>query len=115
MPYIDPVRRQMLNHPVEALAWHIETAGELNYAIFRLALERLRDRGGNYAALNEVDGVLGLCQAEFRRRVVFPYEDRKIAAHGDVLPAPTPAATAQVASPQASRLQPAVRKMRHSW
>lgn len=49
-----------------------------------LILMYARRQGLSYATLAEVDGVLGLTQEEFRRRIVAPYEDKKRASNGDL-------------------------------
>lgn len=67
------------------------TAGELNYAITMLVVEyvaaRIRARGlpeANYNLHNEIMGVFASAQAEYYRRCVAPYEDRKRVENGDV-------------------------------
>ena len=66
-----------------------ENAGELNYALTSLVdayLVRAAGADGRlrYAHLNEAIGVLECAKLELYRRVVTPYEDRKIAESGDV-------------------------------
>lgn len=67
-----------------------ESAGELNYVITGYCLryldERARQMGEpcGYQELNEVIGVLEAAKLEFYRRLVSPYEDRKIQENGDV-------------------------------
>lgn len=77
MPYIEQAARASAEK-------FPETVGELNYAITHLINDYLLAVGIRYETLNAVDGVLGLAQAEFRRRVVFPYEDEKMEQNGDV-------------------------------
>jgi hypothetical protein len=80
MPYIAPEKRGYRTQLTP------KTAGELNYAITCLILEYLDRAGERYETLNAIDGVLGLVQHEFRRRVIDPYEDKKIAENGDIYP-----------------------------
>jgi hypothetical protein len=61
-----------------------ESSGELNYAFTMLALQYLGGHGLSYDTLNTISGAFTEALAEFRRRVVVPYEDSKIAANGDV-------------------------------
>jgi hypothetical protein len=83
MPYINQEdRKKFASH---ALGQKVTTMGELNYVLtsviegFRSTLPKV-----GYTELNAIDGVLGQVQAEFRRRVIAPYEDRKIIENGDV-------------------------------
>jgi len=83
MPYITPKAREVLEEPINHLAVHIATNGELNYCITRLVLSFLHGRV-NYLNLAGVVGTLHLISTELERRVINPYEDRKIAENGDV-------------------------------
>jgi hypothetical protein len=60
------------------------SAGELNYAITCLVRGYLRQNGLRYQQINDVVGALEGAKLEFYRRVVVPYEDRKMLANGDV-------------------------------
>jgi hypothetical protein len=61
-----------------------DTAGELNYLFCRLAISYFEDHGRSYQAINDISGAFTEALAEFRRRVVAPYEDTKIAQNGDL-------------------------------
>lgn len=68
-----------------------DSAGELNYAITMLVVEyvaaHIYARGlpeANYNLHNEIMGVFASAQAEYYRRCVAPYEDRKRVENGDV-------------------------------
>ena len=63
-----------------------KTPGELNYAITRLLVRYLAQKGLDYQAINDVNGALEGAKMEFNRRVTAPYEDRKIKDNGDVYP-----------------------------
>lgn len=82
MPYIKAVSRTYLDERIEQLQPVNE--GELNYVITRLIMQFMKRHGINYATMNIIAGVLQKVMAEFDRRVVGPYEDRKIALNGDV-------------------------------
>lgn len=84
MPYIKQQRRSLLDHSIYKIAREIRHPGELNYAISKLLKMRLKSMGVNYANLNELMGVLSCVQSEFYRRIVVPYEDKKIEEHGDI-------------------------------
>jgi len=93
MPYISQKRREALDdlfgNPMSDE--HVETSGELNYLFTKLSLEYVNwkkyvgDRDDySYNDLNDVVGALEGAKAEFQRRIVTPYEDRKIHENGDV-------------------------------
>jgi broad-specificity NMP kinase len=73
MPYIKQDRRK--SSP--------ETAGELNYHITRMIMKYLGESPG-YTEYNSVVGVLECAKIELYRRMVAPYEDKKIVENGDV-------------------------------
>lgn len=77
MPYIKKEQRFTVN---------IVTGepGHLNYAITKLCDNYLRFVGKNYRTINDVVGALECAKQEFYRRVVVPYEQKKIEANGDV-------------------------------
>lgn len=79
MPYIDETTRAHNNEGGAPM-----DAGELNYAITRQVVEYFRNNGGRYQQINDVLGALEGAKLEFYRRVVVPYEDRKIRENGDV-------------------------------
>lgn len=60
----------------------LEHDGAVNYIITKL-LKELYPRG-SYYFLNRALGVLTAVQLEYYRRVVAPYEDKKIKENGDV-------------------------------
>lgn len=74
MPYIKPEDRYGVVPT---------TPGELNYHITKLCHEYLAP-GFNYAALNEVIGVLECAKLELYRMLAAPYEDRKRAENGPI-------------------------------
>lgn len=88
MPYIHPEERERLREPLRELLHLIETPGELNYTICVLCSEARLDEPYdklNYERLNAVVGVLECAKQEFYRRIVGPYEERKIIENGDML------------------------------
>lgn len=60
-----------------------KTSGELNFHITTLILNYLGDNY-NYQKINDVIGALESCKLEFYRRLVVPYEEKKIKENGDV-------------------------------
>jgi hypothetical protein len=85
MPYIDTPARVSVETRLKANGTNHTpvNAGELNYIIFKLASNMVKDKK-NYARCNEVIGALECSKAEFYRRIVAPYEDIKIEENGDV-------------------------------
>jgi len=94
MPYIPQERRPAYNKSIKDIAEALndlrdndQISGELNYVIFCLAkLLCDPEQGGvrNYARMAVVSSAFSEAQAEFRRRVMSPYEDEKIDSAGDV-------------------------------
>lgn len=80
MPYI---KQEDRGRATPMLA-DVRTAGELNYAISVLLCEYVDRHGLCYETLNAAVGAVDGAKAEFQRRVVAPYEDRKISENGDV-------------------------------
>lgn len=83
MPYIkqedrEKFTRMLLETP------SIVGSGELNYLFTKIYQIYIMQKGLNYQTLNDIKGVFGCCSDEFTRRVVNPYEDKKIAENGDV-------------------------------
>lgn len=85
MPYISPAVREVIDPHIQPLSENIRTAGDLNYAVTRLALQFLEGRGLGYGNISEVIGTLHLVASEMERRLISEFEDRKIEENGDVL------------------------------
>lgn len=81
MPYINLAARRVLENfspaPIDA--------GELNFVLTQAVLEYLGD-APRYEAFNVAIGALEACKLELYRRMVAPYEDKKITENGDVYP-----------------------------
>lgn len=87
MPYIDREARKAYDADIAGLLESIGAhtpAGDMNYLITRLLSAWLEMRGVSYASLADVVKVLETAKLEFYRRVVAPYENRKIEENGDV-------------------------------
>lgn len=94
MPYIKKERRDEFHYDFRApydFDGHAEetpetpkNAGELNYLITLLCKGYLFEHGLSYANINSVMGALECAKLEFYRRIVVPYEDKKIKENGDV-------------------------------
>jgi len=63
---------------------HEKTAGELNYSITKLLIRYVKNHGLSYQTINDIVGACEGAKAEFQRRVVANYEDKKISENGDV-------------------------------
>lgn len=84
MPYIDKIRRQVLDLEVGALCQQLRSYGELNYALTVILLCCYNTGVRGYERLNALVGVLECVKQEFYRRVVAPYEEEKRKQKGDV-------------------------------
>lgn len=78
MPYIKDSRRHAIDYDVLP-----DVAGELNYKLTQLMKSYFACHN-NYQGINDIIGALEACKLEFYRRVVVPYEDKKIQENGDV-------------------------------
>lgn len=87
MPYIDRKSRQALDKEIESLLAKLKSRppdkrdGHLNYCLCRLLQSLYPPSYFNY---NRMMGVLSCVREELYRRLVAPYEDKKIKENGDV-------------------------------
>lgn len=87
MPYIPPDQRPDIDKILEPLIVHLKNLppedqdGALNYSVTKVLKNLYEPRYFNY---NRAMGVLSSIQAEWYRRDVGPYEDKKIQENGDV-------------------------------
>ncbi len=87
MPYIQKDDRPPIDELLQPLVEHLRSLpleqqdGALNYVVTRILKELYEPRYFNY---NRAMGVLSSIQAEWYRRDVSPYEDKKIVENGDV-------------------------------
>lgn len=93
MPYIKKDSRKEYDPLIDELAILLDNlpndtlSGHLNYIFFRLAgtlCTPNEPESCSYARMATVSSALGEARAEFRRRVLVPYEDQKIKENGDV-------------------------------
>ena len=80
MPYIKKERRGFSM----CSGGDAKNPGELNYFLTTQILSYLFRHGKSYASYNAVIGVLECIKLELYRRMVAPYEDKKIKENGDV-------------------------------
>jgi hypothetical protein len=90
MPYIQKVDRKRIETKVKLASKLVnigklcKNCGELNYAITKIIRGYLQENGGRYQQINDILGALEGAKLEFYRRIVSPYEDKKIIENGDV-------------------------------
>lgn len=80
MPYITQNARINLQN----IEIKPHTSGELNYMLTNSCLDFLDSKDKNYESFNSVIGALEACKLEFYRRMITPYENKKIEENGDV-------------------------------
>lgn len=80
MPYIKQSDRVEISSGTRLA----NTPGELNFRLTSIATSYLTARGQSYSTFNEVIGALECAKLEMYRRMVAPYEDRKMIENGDV-------------------------------
>jgi len=87
MPYIDQKSRKNIESELNALIQKLKSIptknidGNLNYCICQMLKELYTPSYYNY---NRMMGVITCVQQEVYRRLVAPYEDKKIKENGDV-------------------------------
>lgn len=99
MPYIDKETREnevensfsCIEDKISFLIEHIKTfdiderEGVCNYCISRIVAGSMKSKTGwRYKFLNRAIGIFECAKQEFIRRVVNPYEDKKIEESGDL-------------------------------
>lgn len=82
MPYIKREDREEIDDRLRVPT--LRTPGELNYVLTMVCRDYWLETAQNYQALNDIIGALEGAKLELYRRLVAPYEDRKIAENGDV-------------------------------
>jgi hypothetical protein len=83
MPYISQAGRRVFEAGLKLLA-RPNSPGELNFLFSALVGLYIESRGLSYQTINDILGAFDGASKEFYRRVAVPYEDKKIAANGDV-------------------------------
>lgn len=78
MPYIPQHERTQIDLGASPCS-----AGELHY-IFTQIIREYLGQDPRYDSFNEVIGVLECCKLELYRRMIAPYENKKIKQNGDV-------------------------------
>lgn len=96
MPYIKPESRRIVTSdyysekeggPTSELHMSIAdtcTKGDLNYCISRLLYSYVGIKKPNYQNISDAISAATDAAEEFRRRVMNPYEDKKIKENGDI-------------------------------
>jgi len=81
MPYIkNKEHRKECDEIVELMDDYLSLDGDLNYVLFKFA----KGMPSEYKLYRNLIGELNECVAEIRRRLLAPYEDKKIKENGDV-------------------------------
>ena len=86
MPYVTEEERAQLAPVLEAFESAFSTEnyeGRLNYLVSSMVASVWR-RTGRYQDVARLTGVLENVKQEFYRRAASPYEDVKLAEHGDI-------------------------------
>ena len=85
MPYIEQYKRASLTVLADGAAGRITTPGEANYFISRFLRTLLQRNRPSYNSFNSAIGILECCKLELYRRIVAPYEDKKMEENGDIV------------------------------
>jgi len=82
MPYITQNLRPPMNTVVDQMVRAgVQVDGDLNYILFKYCKNHVKPSYNNY---KNFIGELNEAAEEIRRRILAPYEDKKIIENGDV-------------------------------
>ncbi|MDD5016321.1 MAG: hypothetical protein PHW73_14725 [Atribacterota bacterium] len=88
MPYIKKDQRNIYSSSIEnitsILSQNKWKKGDFNYCISMIINAWVKDTGLSYDTLSNITGVLNDIKTEFERKVVAPYENKKIEENGEV-------------------------------
>ncbi|MFW5730539.1 MAG: DUF6899 family protein [Desulfonatronovibrionaceae bacterium] len=84
MPYIAREKRRKFDQELERLALKVENQGELNYCIYKLSRLIIERMGESYQNLSMCSSAMEHAKLEWYRRVLAPYEDKKIKENQDI-------------------------------
>lgn len=86
MPYIKQPHRPLFEESIQKIGNYLDTPGDMNYVITKLAIEYMHRHGRSYTTFNAIEGAIQCASKEFYRRVIVPYETQKMVENGDVYP-----------------------------
>ena len=82
MPYIKQNERSSMDQIVDMMDdWGVQANGDLNYILYAYCKRHVKPSYNNY---KNFCGELRQCATEIERRILAPYEDKKIIENGDV-------------------------------
>lgn len=82
MPYIKQENRKIMDKIVDLmLRLKVQANGDLNYILYKLCKKSVKPSYNNY---KNFCGELRQCATEIERRILGPYEDKKIKENGDI-------------------------------
>ena len=82
MPYIKPNERSSMDQIVNMMDdWGVQVDGDLNYILYAFCKRYVKPSYNNY---KNFCGELRQCATEIERRILGPYEDKKIIENGDI-------------------------------
>lgn len=82
MPYIKEIERPEMDEIINLMVeTGVEAKGDLNYILFKFAKYHIKPSYNNY---KNFLGELNEACAEIRRKILVPYEEKKIIENGDI-------------------------------
>ena len=90
MPYITKSKREELDKQLQGLLLNLDqlNVGELNYVISNILNHYIRQKFDsnqfNYELCNSLIGVLECAKLELYRKIITPYEEKKIKENGNL-------------------------------
>ena len=84
MPYITDNEKKKFIKLINNLVIYINSKGDLNYVICEIVGQYIAQTGVSYTKMSEKIDAVHDAEAELRRRLLDPYEDKKILENGNV-------------------------------
>lgn len=84
MPYIPDKEKREMDDVIDDSKMWISSKGDLNYFICELVGRLILDDKISYTKMSEWIDAVHDAECELRRRILDPYEDKKIKENGDV-------------------------------
>lgn len=83
MPYIKENDRDFFNPSLDEIVDSIQNPGDVCYCVYYM-LKKVFEKDKKFKTISSLIGEIECAKMEFYRRIVVPYEDKKIIENGDI-------------------------------
>jgi hypothetical protein len=84
MPYIKQMSREYFEDHLINIVRGVQNTGDLTYCIYKLMIMLTEKWGKDFRNMSSILSETECAKLEFYRRIMAPYEDKKIDENGDV-------------------------------